>query len=278
MEFRSPLLRGCLARLPPATWAASARAARATTTFTLQNPGTTAESVDVSAERLVQTSEYEWTANASNDQESPPDFTQARLPLGPHFPCPARHRPGKGHRGNELYTISRWPILVRSSWACSPPGVSSPTTGTTTTTTTLAYIDLNDNGTVNAGEDDRGEINRLTYGYNINDGVEIEVQKPLERSHDGFLIGLQHQVVTNYILTSTIHLKLTTYRKQAWPWLSTLERPAKPRRPDSHSPFLLQPRCPRARHWCLRGRTRSVHDQRRQHPSEHRARRHQRGS
>ena len=48
----------------------------------------------------------------------------------------------------------------------------------------LTYRDLDHNGVVNTGEDERGELNRFTYGYNIHDVEEIDDSKPLARSHE----------------------------------------------------------------------------------------------
>src|SRR3954454_8179279 len=74
----------------------------------------------------------------------------------------------------------------------------------------LAYRDTNGNGVVNDGEEERGELNRLTYGYNTNDQVEIDVSKPLERTGAGVMIGLQHQLSTNAVPNSIVRLKITS--------------------------------------------------------------------
>src|SRR6185436_6086063 len=84
----------------------------------------------------------------------------------------------------------------------------------------LAYRDLNRNNVVNAGEEQRGELNRQTYGYNIHDVEEITVGKPRQRSQDGVIIGLQHQILNNVVPTTTVRLKLTTYKRQAWTFLT----------------------------------------------------------
>src|SRR4029079_11169862 len=48
-----------------------------TGTFGLRNPTNSAASARVSAEQLVETSEYEWIVPVTNSQESAHDFTRA---------------------------------------------------------------------------------------------------------------------------------------------------------------------------------------------------------
>ena len=187
----------------------------ATQTLQLTNHGATAVQARVSSEQLVQTSEYEWSVPISDAQESRADFTRPDYlwNMSPHVPA-----------GTDLVRVSA--VVSYTDFSLSDP--RTPFLGALSAWRVLAYdwhddnqdgaayVDSNGNGVVNTGEDERGELNRLTYGYNIDDQVSLSVEKPLERAHNGLMIGLQHQVASNLIPTSTVHLKLTTYRRQAW--------------------------------------------------------------
>jgi subtilisin family serine protease len=192
---------------------------RTSQTFTLQNLGNSAVTARLSAEQLVETSQYEWSVGITNSLESTGDFKRPDYIWSLTSRIPA---------DTDLVRVTA--VVSYTDFSASDP--TSPFLGASSSWRLLAYDwrdnnrdgaparDLNGNGVINAGEDQPGELNRLTYGYNINDIVEIEVQKPLERSGDGFIVALQHQIRSNYIPTSNVRLKLTTYRKQDWPFLN----------------------------------------------------------
>jgi subtilisin family serine protease len=192
----------------------------ATGTFTLRNLGSAAASVTVTGQQLVQTSQYEWTQAVTNTLESDPDFKRpdylwnmiSRVPPDTDLLKVSAVMSFTDFSRSDPRTVflgvqSAWRLLAYDWRDDNHDGV--------------AWRDTNSNGVVNAGELQSGEINRLTYGYNLNDMVELYVERPRERMHDGVLIGLQHQIANRIIPTSTLHLKITTYRKQPWSWLAT---------------------------------------------------------
>ncbi len=93
------------------------------------------------------------------------------------------------------------------------------------------WEDLNGNGVLNYGEMDPGEFIRFAHNSNSSTVKEVRVQRPLERMHDGILIGLIHQARTEAVPTTTLHFKLEFYQHTDWDMLSlsqsTLSVPAK---------------------------------------------------
>lgn len=189
-----------------------------TQSFTLQNTGSAAVQARIYGSEYVQTSEYEWTVPISNGQETRGDFARPDYlwNMTPHIPT-----------GTDLVRVSA--VISFTEFSLSNP--RSPFLGVASSWRVLAYDwhdengdglaaqDLNSNGVVNTGELETGELNRLTYGYNLHDIVSLSVEKPLERSGDGFMVGLQHAAASSGIPTSTVHMKLATYRRQDWPML-----------------------------------------------------------
>src|SRR5262249_53430303 len=87
------------------------------------------------------------------------------------------------------------------------------------------WRDLNGNGGANDGEVQTGEDNRLWYSYPTGDLLEGYVSNPLSRRHGGLFLGLQHVDRNGGIPNTTIHLRATFYKHQAWPLL-TLDQTA----------------------------------------------------
>src|SRR5205085_7102124 len=139
-------------------------------------------------EQLVKTAEYEWSVTTSNTQESRLDFTRpdylwnltSRIPAGTDLirvsaVVSYTNFSSSDPRGQFLGPTSMWSLLAYDWRDDNHDGA--------------AFRDLNGNGVVNAGEQEQGEYNRLTYSYNVHDIEEMYVQRPLERSHDGLLVG-----------------------------------------------------------------------------------------
>ncbi|MFL5732828.1 MAG: S8 family serine peptidase, partial [Chloroflexia bacterium] len=190
-----------------------------TGTFAVQNPTNQAATATLSAQQLVKTSEYEWSVPAANSQESEHDFGRPDYLMNMTSHVPA---------DTDFLKVTA--VVSYSQFSASDP--RSPFLGPASTWRLLAYDwrddnrdglayrDTNGNGVVNDGEEERGELNRLTYGYNTNDQVEIDVSKPLERTGAGVMIGLQHQLSTNAVPNSIVRLKITTYKRQPWTFLT----------------------------------------------------------
>ena len=83
-----------------------------------------------------------------------------------------------------------------------------------------AWVDSNQNGTVNAGELQYGELSRFDYGYNANTVVQAWVQRPRQRVTDGFFVGLQHRYGTPFQPNTNVTLMLTFYKHQPWGMVS----------------------------------------------------------
>jgi hypothetical protein len=82
------------------------------------------------------------------------------------------------------------------------------------------WRDLNHNGVVNTGEMDPMEINRYTYGYPSGTTLEASVHDPLERYHNGILIGIQHRYATALAPKVPIKIKVEFYKKADWNMLT----------------------------------------------------------
>ena len=82
------------------------------------------------------------------------------------------------------------------------------------------WEDRNGNGVLNYGEMDAGEFVR--FGHNGNDGTvkEVRVQRPLERMHDGILVGVIHDAKTEEVPTSDLSFKLEFYQHSDWGMMS----------------------------------------------------------
>jgi 2',3'-cyclic-nucleotide 2'-phosphodiesterase (5'-nucleotidase family) len=82
------------------------------------------------------------------------------------------------------------------------------------------WKDLNGNGVLNYGEMDPGEFVRFAHNGNDNTVKEVRVQRPLERMHDGILIGVIHDAATPAVPTTTLHFRLEFYQHSDWGMLS----------------------------------------------------------
>jgi hypothetical protein len=79
------------------------------------------------------------------------------------------------------------------------------------------WNDANANGAVNTGEIDLNEYMRFTYCLATGPSLEVRVQEPLGRSHDGIYIGLQHQARSGPV---TVRVELSYWERTDMPWLS----------------------------------------------------------
>jgi hypothetical protein len=80
------------------------------------------------------------------------------------------------------------------------------------------WVDSDGDGTVDVPELDVGEYMRFTYHYTSQNNKHVLVQRPLERSHDGLFIGLQHQVRLGPAVTH-FHFRVEFYQHATFPWL-----------------------------------------------------------
>jgi hypothetical protein len=98
------------------------------------------------------------------------------------------------------------------------------------------WTDLNSNFAVDPGELDQPatdplsgevnpntslELNALNEGLNSANTLQVRVQKPLERMHDGLWLGLIHRVRTASVPQTSFAVKATFYQYVDWPWLTT---------------------------------------------------------
>jgi len=101
---------------------------------------------------------------------------------------------------------------------------------------TSLWNDTNHSGTVDGGEldepaadpydgllDDRTslEINLLNEGSRSANTLQVHVQRPLQRMHNGLWLGLVHTVRSSALPQSHLQIKYTFYRHSGWPWLTT---------------------------------------------------------
>jgi subtilisin family serine protease len=190
-----------------------------TTPVTVANPGSTPLTVTVTSDRLVETGHYDWTVNTNNSLESSADFTR---------PDYLRDLTGVIPAGTDLMKVQA--VMTYTDFTLSRP--DSVWLAWASTWRLLAYdwrdknadgrvwTDRDGNGVVNDGEMQTGEYNRLWYSYPKANILEGYVQQPLDRTHDGLLIGLQHADRNNAIPAATIRLRATFYRHETWPLVS----------------------------------------------------------
>jgi hypothetical protein len=87
----------------------------------------------------------------------------------------------------------------------------------------MYWNDTNGNGVVNAGEMDNSagtEVMRFTYGYPTGTNIEAFVHDPLDRIHDGLLLGIQHRFVSSQVPFSNLTVTVDYYAMTDAPWLS----------------------------------------------------------
>lgn len=99
----------------------------------------------------------------------------------------------------------------------------------------ILWSDLNGSGTVNGGEldqpaahprtgaiDDRIslELNQLNEGLSSANTLQVRVQKPLERMHDGLYLGLVHRVRNSAQPRTDLQINYTFYKYVDWSWLT----------------------------------------------------------
>ena len=82
------------------------------------------------------------------------------------------------------------------------------------------WEDLNGNAVLNYGEMDQGEFVRFSHNGNDDTIKEVRVQRPLERMHDGILVGLIHDAKSEAVPTTTLDFKLEFYQHSDWGMLS----------------------------------------------------------
>jgi hypothetical protein len=80
------------------------------------------------------------------------------------------------------------------------------------------WDDANLNGSVNTGEIDANEYMRFTYCLATGPSLEVRVQDPLGRAHDGVFVGLQHQQRSGNL---TVRLEISFWNRVDMPWLSS---------------------------------------------------------
>lgn len=100
----------------------------------------------------------------------------------------------------------------------------------------LLWNDINLSGTVDGGEldepaadpydgllDDRTslELNPLNEGSRSANTLQVRVQRPLQRMHDGLWLGLVHYVRSSALPQSHFQIRYTFYRHSSWSWLIT---------------------------------------------------------
>ncbi len=157
--------------------------------------------------------------NASNAEESTPDFLRPDylMDLTPYVPAETNlvkvtvSYPYSEFDPNGNYVQDSSWRLVLYDWA------DYNTNG-------IFWNDANGNGVVNAGEMDSSsgtEVMRFTYGYPTGTNIEAFVHDPISRIHTGLLLGLQHRAVSALVPTTNLTVTVDYYEAADAPWLST---------------------------------------------------------
>ena len=190
--------------------------AAATQVFTLTNPTGSPIQAALGTSQLVEASHIDWVQQVHTSRESEPDFI----------------------RPDYLYNLTAFippdadflkvtAVISYSQFSLSAPNASFLFWNNALTL--LAYdwhdknhdgqtwTDLNANATVNDGEYQVGELNRLMYAYPKHTTWEGYVANPRSRMHDGLWIGLQHDVRDEYFPDTQVRLRATFYKRAPWP-------------------------------------------------------------
>lgn len=83
------------------------------------------------------------------------------------------------------------------------------------------WSDDDGNGTISDDEIDHGEYVRFNYGYNTSSSNTVTIQRPLERMHDGFFIGLIHDQVREDVPQTDLTFTMEEYQQVDFGWLES---------------------------------------------------------
>lgn len=189
------------------------------TNFVLSNPTSRPVTADLASETLTRISEITLNVQAINSEETPefagPSYLIDLLPLIP--------------QGADL-------LRVRAAIPFGQTSLSDPASPDVTfdngfSLAVYDWTDLDSNGVlwhddvvpnnvVNEGELDPHELNRYSYSAPAADCLEVSVQSPLSRHHDGVFLGVQHYKTSEDIPVTDIKLTLEFYRRSPWKMLS----------------------------------------------------------
>lgn len=198
--------------------------------FILTNPTSKTVVVDLSSESYVKSSELTFPLQVINAEESEafagPAYLVDLLPLIPE--------------GTDLLRVRA--VVEFDKFSLSDPRASNPGVDNAFSLTVYDWTDLNSNGVlwhddqpannvVNEGELDEHELNRYSYSAPLSNCLEVSVQNPLSRHHDGIFLGLQHYRRSEAIPVSQVMVTLEFYRRDLWSMLDV--KPAR---------VVLQPR------------------------------------
>lgn len=184
-------------------------------TFTVYNPGSAPLTVNLSSDALVRIGEVEFDfASVPQGLEASYNFNRPNylldipggIPAGTDLLIVRAVYPYDEWDPDHNYAENnRWRLLVYDWKDQNGDG--------------NLWTDSDGDGTVDANELDAGEYMRFTYHYTAQNNKHVLVQRPLERSHDGLFIGLQHQVRTGPAITH-FHFRVEFYQHTSFPWLS----------------------------------------------------------
>jgi uncharacterized repeat protein (TIGR01451 family) len=191
--------------------------------FTFNNFGPLTTTANLTATYLTKVSSSEFTVTLNTANESAYDFARpdylwnvnqyapSGIPAGTDLMVAEVIQPfGEFATGNTALN-NNWRIVWYSAKDVNANG--------------RLWQDANGNGAVNAGEIDAGEYVRFSYGYNIGTYHQVSVKDPLNRWKDGIYLGLQHRNRTSGVPATHLSIRVTYYKKTAWPWL-TLNTPS----------------------------------------------------
>ncbi|MGI8587203.1 MAG: S-layer homology domain-containing protein [Chloroflexia bacterium] len=192
----------------------------ATSAFTLTNPTGSPVTATVGSDMMLEAGHYDWTVTTSNTLESLPDFSR---------PDYLQDLTGVIPQGTDLMRVQA--VFTYTQLTLSLP--DSSYLSWHSTWRLLAYnwqdknadgrmwLDRNNNGVVNDGEIETGEYNRFLYSYPKGNSLDEYIERPLERVHDGLMIGLQHADSVPLIPSTQIKLRATFYKHSPWPLVTT---------------------------------------------------------
>ncbi len=190
-----------------------------TTPLALLNAnGANADDVTISDWQLELMETQTFTVNASNAEESAPDFLRPDylIDLTPYVPAEAdlvkvtlTFPYSQFDPNGDYVRDSSWRVLLYDWKDYNANGIY--------------WNDANGNGVVNVGEMDNSagtEIMRFTYGYPVGTNLEVFVHDPLTRIHDGLLLGIQHRFVSSAVPVTNLTVTVDYYEAVDAPWLS----------------------------------------------------------
>lgn len=188
--------------------------------FTVENTGASEFQITANGRRLLRTGTCEFEFITQNEGEhfeamqSKPDYLIDISDLVPEDAEIVRIRVSQPYRQFSLTDPASRELLPSNSW------MVSLLDWTDLNSDGLLWIDADENGAVNTGEMQESEVNPFMFANPWSDVIEVSARRPIERIHDGLILGLHHDTRSSLIPSTRFKIELEFYKQVSWDWLS----------------------------------------------------------